>query len=138
ANLVRLASSEENRTVPAEATTSAKLRVRLLGDLEVRRDSGGPLPLPPSRRTRALLGFLVATGVPHSRSTLCDLLWDGPDDPRAALRWSLTKLRAIVNDETVQRLDADREKVAFEAHDCDIDTARLRAQLDGGDLGQMP
>ena len=76
---------------------SDRLRVRLLGDLELRRGEV-LLPLPPSRRTRALLGFLVATASPQSRSALCDLLWDGPDDPRASLRWSLTKLRAVVDD----------------------------------------
>ena len=73
------------------------LHVRLLGELQLRRD-GVLLALPASRRTRALLGYLVATGLPQSRSALCDLLWEGPDDPRASLRWSLTKLRAIVDD----------------------------------------
>jgi predicted ATPase/DNA-binding SARP family transcriptional activator len=125
-------------SVPADANASPGLRLRLLGDLEVRRGDGTPLPLPPSRRTRALLGFLVATGVPQLRSTLCDLLWDGPDDPRAALRWSLTKLRAVVDDDTMQRLQAGREKVVFEARDCAVDSVRVGALLDGGDLGQMP
>jgi DNA-binding SARP family transcriptional activator len=82
--------------------------MRLLGDIEVRRGDGPALPLPPSRRTRALLGYLAATGTPQSRSALCDLLWDGPDDPRAALRWSLTKLRVVVNDETACRPIATR------------------------------
>jgi DNA-binding SARP family transcriptional activator len=45
-----------------------------------------------------LLGYLVASRAPQSRQGLCDLLWDGPDDPRAALRWSLTKLRPLVDD----------------------------------------
>jgi len=117
---------------------AARLRVRLLGDLEVRRD-GDALPLPPSRRTRALLGFLVAQGVPQSRTTLCDLLWDGPDDPRASLRWSLTKLRAVVNDETIERLHADRAKVGFEARDCDVDATRVVALLGAGtDVGALP
>ncbi|HEX6364228.1 MAG TPA: AAA family ATPase, partial [Albitalea sp.] len=118
--------------------TVATLRMRLLGDLEVRRGDGPPVPLPPSRRTRALLGYLAATGVPQSRAALCDLLWDGPDDPRAALRWSLTKLRAVVDDEAVQRLRADRDKVAFEALDCQIDSLRVGALLDGGDPGRLP
>ena len=119
-------------------SASPRLRLRLLGDLEVRNANGASRPLPPSRRTRALLGFLVATGVPQSRASLCDLLWDGPDDPRAALRWSLTKLRAVVDDETMQRLQADRDKVAFDARDCDIDSLQVGALLNGGDLAQMP
>ncbi len=97
------------------ASIGAPLRVRLLGDLELRREDGPAVPLPPSRRTRALLGYLVATGTPQSRATLCDLLWDGPDDPRAALRWSLTKLRAVVDDEAALRLQADRDRVGFDA-----------------------
>lgn len=107
------------------------LHIRLLGDLELRR-GGALLPLPPSRRTRALLGFLVATASPQSRSTLCDLLWDGSDDPRASLRWSLTKLRAVVDDEHAQRLMADRERVGFDALQCEVDTVRVRSLLAGG------
>lgn len=121
-------------TIPA----SAGLRLRLLGELEVRRGEGPPLPLPPSRRTRALLGYLAATGTPQSRATLCDLLWEGPDDPRAALRWSLTKLRAVVNDDTAQPLQADRDKVAFDTHACEIDSLHVGALLDGADLLQLP
>jgi DNA-binding SARP family transcriptional activator len=113
--------------------------VRLLGDLELRRGANGSvLALPPSRRTRALLGYLVATGVPQSRTALCDLLWDGPDDPRAALRWSLTKLRPVVDDEAAQRLHADRDKVAFEPLECEVDSAQVAAWLDGGALEQLP
>ena len=108
------------------------LRVRLLGELELRRGDGPALALPPSRRTRALLGYLVATGTPHSRSALCDLLWDGSDDPRASLRWSLTKLRPLTDDGPLQRLRADRERVAFEALQCEVDVRRVAALLADG------
>ncbi|HEU5293807.1 MAG TPA: AAA family ATPase [Burkholderiaceae bacterium] len=111
------------------ADTGSQLQVRLLGELELRRDSGSALALPPSRRTRALLGYLVATGTPHLRSALCDLLWEGSDDPRAALRWSLTKLRTVVDDAVVTRLQADRDKVAFAASACDIDSLSVGALL---------
>ncbi len=123
----------------ASSPTRIPLRVRLLGDLELRAADGTLLPLPPSRRTRALLGYLVATGTPQSRATLCDLLWDGPDDPRAALRWSLTKLRAVVDDGQHQRLQADRDKVAFDPSACEIDCARVSRLLGGGSaLDQQP
>ena len=114
-----------------DVVSSDLLRIRLLGDLELRRGAT-TLPLPPSRRTRALLGFLVATASAQSRSALCDLLWDGSDDPRASLRWSLTKLRAVVDDAQAQRLVADRERVGFDALQCEVDTARVRSLLDGG------
>jgi len=67
----------------------APLEIRLIGEIAVRRD-GVALALPASKKTRALLGYLAVTGRPQRRDRLCSLLWDGPDDPRAALRWSLT------------------------------------------------
>ena len=87
---------DKDDKVGTAASARQKLRMRLLGDLEVRRSDGVVLPLPPSRRTRALLGFLAGTGVPQSRATLCDLLWDVPNDPRGELRWCLSKLRAAL------------------------------------------
>jgi DNA-binding SARP family transcriptional activator len=107
------------------------LEIRLLGSLEVRRE-GALVELPPSRKSRALLAYLVATGKAHSRSHLCDLLWDGPDDPRAALRWSLTKLRPLVDAPGVARLVADRERVAFEAHGASVDWPEMRRELGAG------
>ncbi|WP_395703868.1 ATP-binding protein, partial [Aquabacterium sp.] len=121
-----------------KAPAAPRLRVRLLGELELRSADGALRPLPPSRRTRALLGYLVATGTPQARTALCDLLWDGPDDPRAALRWSLTKLRAVVDDEAQPRLQADRERVAFEARGCDIDCTQVRVLLERGPLNEQP
>lgn len=114
-----------------QAEAAPALSLRLLGDLAVLR---GPLavPLPASRRTRALLGYLVASGRREARAALCDLLWDGPDDPRAALRWSLTKLRAVINDAQALRLVADREHVAFQAQDATVDVATVGALLAGG------
>ena len=83
----------------------AAVDLRLLGELEVSR-AGRKVPLPASKKTRALLGYLVANAGPHLRERLCDLLWQGPDDPRAALRWSLTKLRALFDED---RIVADRQ-----------------------------
>ena len=42
------------------------VEIRLLGRFEVRRD-GEPVALPRSRKARALLAYLVATGRPHAR-----------------------------------------------------------------------
>lgn len=85
---------------------------------------GLALPLPASKKTRALLGYLAASGRPHLRERLCSLLWDGPDDPRAALRWSLTKLRPIVDTPGTQRLVADRERVELVAAEIDLSVIR--------------
>src|SRR5580704_5700443 len=78
------------------------LEIRLLGELELLR-AGRPQALPSSRKTRALIGYLVATHRPQLRERLCDLLWDGPDDPRAGLRWSLTKIRPLLDDGASRR-----------------------------------
>jgi len=105
-------------------TSRDGLQIHLLGDLKIVRH-GQILALPPSKKTRALLAYLVATGRPHLRERLCDLLWEGPDDPRGALRWSLTKLRPLLNADGTARLDADRERVAFAPHGAEVDVARL-------------
>ena len=76
----------------------SSLKIRLLGELQLGRGDGPALALPASKKTRALLGYLIATGQAHRRERLCDLFWDGPDDPRAELRWSLSKIRPLLND----------------------------------------
>jgi DNA-binding SARP family transcriptional activator len=101
------------------------LTIRLLGELEVSRGTE-TLVLPPSRKTRALLGYLVATRRPHRRERLCSLLWGIPDDPRGALRWSLSKLRALVDEPGAPRLVADRESVAFVDRGDEVDLNALR------------
>ena len=55
---------------------SGQLRVSLLGELRLttRRARAA---LPASKKTRALLGYLVATGPPHLRERLCELFWEG-------------------------------------------------------------
>ena len=106
----------------------ASLHIRLLNELEVKRD-GRTIDLPNSRKTRALLGYLVVTATPERRERLCDLFWDGPSDPRAALRWSLTKLRAMLDDEDAQRVVATREQVLFEPHGASIDLHDIRLRI---------
>jgi DNA-binding SARP family transcriptional activator len=109
----------------------ADLQIHLLGDLRL-LSRGSALVLPPSKKTRALLAFLVATGRPHLRERLCELLWEGPDDPRGALRWSLTKLRPLLDDEHTTRLVTDRERVAFTSNRADVDVMRLSTLASDG------
>ncbi len=103
-------------------------KISTLGELAVSRDDQ-PLSLPASKRSRALLAFLALTARPHRRDRLCEVFWDIPDDPRGALRWALSKLRGVVNDENVERLKADRERVALEMRDIDTDIELLRSKL---------
>ena len=76
---------------------ACRLRIRILGPLEIRRD-GAVLPLPASRKVRALLAYLALAPREASRSQLCELLWDVPTDPRGELRWCLSKIRRLVDD----------------------------------------
>lgn len=108
------------KTSGQEAELSAEFEVLLLGELRVSRQ-GVEVPLPASRKARALLAYLIATGRPHRRERLCELFWDLPDDPKAALRWSLTKLRKVVDGPDRLRIIADRERVAFDAAGAFID-----------------
>jgi pimeloyl-ACP methyl ester carboxylesterase len=57
---------------------------------------------------------------------LCELFWDIPDDPRAALRWSLSKLRPILNADGCSRLVADRERVQVKCEEFKVDFHELR------------
>jgi DNA-binding SARP family transcriptional activator len=100
------------------------LQLRLLGPLVLSRD-GLPLGLPASRKVRAMLAYLALAPRATSRRRLCALFWETASDPRAELRWYLSKLRGVVgadclgNDEETVRLDlADGEVDA-----CDVQRA---------------
>lgn len=112
------------------------LTLNLLGDLEVLRD-GQPLPLPPSKKTRALLAYLALHPRAFSREHLCDLLWELPDDPRGSLRWSLSKLRRLTDDPGRTRIIADRLSVRLDTSDIDLDVRALHAAFVQG-LHQAP
>ncbi|WP_416140492.1 BTAD domain-containing putative transcriptional regulator [Halomonas sp. HK25] len=112
------------------------LTLNLLGDLELRRDDQ-PVALPPSRKTRALLAYLALHSRPFSREHLCELFWELPDDPRGSLRWSLSKLRRLVDTPGRCRLLADRLSVGLDVSDLDIDVTSLQRLVAGG-LTQAP
>ncbi len=107
------------------------LQLRMLGPFEVLVD-GATVPLPPSRKTRALLAWLALADRPQRRERLCDIFWDIPDDPKGALRWSLSKIRRIVGESEAARLKADRSAVTLDTDGVAIDAARvLRLSADG-------
>ena len=122
--------------------TASSLEIDLLGGLALRRDGVG-VALPASRKARALLAFLILSGKPQHRQRLCDLFWDGPDDPRGALRSAVWKLRQLVNEPGSERLVADRERVRFEPISVRVDYLLLtdkvasRAILSDNELSEM-
>ncbi len=100
------------------------LALNYLGDFEVLRD-GVPAKLPPSKKTRGLLAYLSLNPRRFRREFLCELLWDIPDDPRGSLRWSLSKLRRVVDNEDASRIVADRSNVEFVPEGVEIDVLEL-------------
>jgi DNA-binding SARP family transcriptional activator/tetratricopeptide (TPR) repeat protein len=109
----------------------AKLELNYLGDFAVLRN-GRPGKLPPSKKTRALLAYLSLNPRRFRRDFLCELLWEIPDDPRGSLRWSLSKLRRLIDDEDHQRIVADRTYVEIDTTGVDIDAEALQALVGGG------
>lgn len=107
---------------------SNKIFIKTMGHLSVERD-GEEIKLPSSRKTRALLAYLAVTARPHRRERLCELFWDVPDDPRGALRWSLSKLRGVLNTEGTERIVADRERVQIDTSDVSVDFVIIRKRL---------
>ncbi|HEX7559751.1 MAG TPA: hypothetical protein VF386_11150, partial [Usitatibacter sp.] len=107
------------------------LQLSMLGPLRVDR-AGRALPLPASRKVRALLAYLALARRPVSREQLCDLLWDAPNDPRGELRWSLSKLRGLVDDESRPRLLTAGDTVQLDLSDCFVDALEIARAADQG------
>jgi len=102
------------------------LEIRVLGDLAVLRN-GENVCLPPSRKTRALLAYLAVTNHPQHRDHLCTMFWDIPEDPRGALRWSLSKIRQIVNRDGQGALVTDGRMVVLRSRSIALDLRRIKA-----------
>jgi DNA-binding SARP family transcriptional activator/class 3 adenylate cyclase len=115
------------------------LHLSVLGAFAARhRDR--PLDLPPSRKTRALLAYLAVVDQPQSRQRLCGLFWDAPDDLRAALRWSLSKIRKVVNVDGQEVLLADHGQVTLLTHSIALDLRQVRElsqRLASADIAEL-
>lgn len=106
----------------------AMLQLRLLGPLTLSRD-GAALALPGSRKVRALLGYLALAPRPVARGTLCELLWEMPNDPRGELRWCLSKVRGLIG---AARVVSEGDTVALDLSGCTVDARTvLDAEADG-------
>lgn len=112
------------------------LRIEVLGGLTVRLGEDN-LALPLSRKTRALLAYLVVTRQPQRREHLCELLWDLPDDPRGALRWSLSKLRSSLQSAAFDGLHADRERIWIDQAKVAVDMFEHQQLLDRAGSGPL-
>jgi DNA-binding SARP family transcriptional activator len=100
------------------------LRFRLLGALQISRGEQ-VLALPSSRKVRALIGYLVLASRPVTRSQVCELLWDVPNDPRGELRWCLSKIRGLVDEKDRKRVIADGNTLRLDLSDCFVDAVEV-------------
>src|SRR5690348_11305874 len=107
------------------------VEVRMLGPLTIRRD-GVALALPASRKVRALFAYLALAPHAVSRSHLCELFWDVPNDPRGELRWCLSKIRGIVDEPGRRRVDATSDSARLDLSDCFVDATEVLRATRGG------
>lgn len=102
-------------------------RLKIIGELELWA-AGEPRDLPRSKIARALLAYLALSRRPVARERLCELFCAQTADPRAALRWALSKLREALGP-AADALTGDRETVGVDASRLDVDMAELRRLL---------
>ncbi|HVJ43630.1 MAG TPA: hypothetical protein VM639_19165, partial [Dongiaceae bacterium] len=105
--------------------------VRMFGPLTISRD-GVVQELAASRKLRALFAYLALAPHPVSRSRLCELLWDVPNDPRGELRWCLSKLRRVIDDPHRQRVVTAGEMVALDLAGWQVDVRDMVAACAAG------
>ena len=105
--------------------------VRMLGPMAISRE-GLPLALPASRKVRALVAYLALAPHAVTRSQLCELLWDVPNDPRGELRWCLSKVRSILDEPGRRRVQTRSDTIALDLSDCFVDAIQIaRATQEG-------
>ena len=103
-----------------------RLEINVIAQMSVKRD-GIEIPLISSRKTRALLAYLAITGQPQHREHLCEMFFDNTNDPRGALRWSLSKLRILLKENGVSQLVANQDTVSIDMRDVALDYDVVRA-----------
>jgi DNA-binding SARP family transcriptional activator len=116
--------------IPLESARPDRVRglpsieVRMLGPLTIRRE-GVTLALPASRKVRGLLAYLSQSPRAVARSQLCELLGDVPNDPRGELRWSLSKIRSLIDAPDQRRVNTQADAIRLDLADCFVDAIEV-------------
>jgi predicted ATPase/DNA-binding SARP family transcriptional activator len=105
--------------------------IRLFGQIEVRH--GDERVKLPRRKTEALLAYLAAADAAHSRRELYALFCSDADDPPAALRWHLSRLRHALGAEVIQ---AQVDNVKLNHRACLVDSVEFGRALVANLVGQ--
>jgi DNA-binding SARP family transcriptional activator len=108
------------------------LQVRLLGELEVEVGTG-LVPVPPSRRAWALLGWLALNPGEHPRTAVAARFWPDVLDAsaRASLRSAMWNLRQALGPDAGEALIATRDRIALR---CTPDLSAFDAHLAAGEI----
>jgi len=112
------------------------IEIQLCGDLGLRA-GGQPVELPQSRKARALLAYLAWEARPVRRSDLCDLLWENSEDPRASLRWSLSRLRSLPVSVGSEWLQVEKDTLALNSLVVCVDAIRVKNVLESPGTGTL-
>ncbi len=73
-----------------------------------------------------MLAFLACATRPQHRAGLCELLWAETPEPRAALRWCLSRLRPVLDAGGINRVITDGDSLWIDPATCEVDGKRLR------------
>jgi len=126
----------ETAVAPSVEIPVGSLEIRMLGPLLLQRE-GADVPLPKSRKVRALLAYLALEARPVPRSRLCELLWDVPSDPRGELRWCLTKIRSLIDEPNRQRVISVADSVSLDLTGCFLDAIETDRAIDSIDTATV-
>ncbi|MEM7764662.1 MAG: hypothetical protein AAF290_11315 [Pseudomonadota bacterium] len=94
------------------ATPGCDVYVRVLSDFGVWW-RGQPVTLPRSRKTRALLAYLIVEAREVSRRKLSDVFFPSTNDPRGNLRWSVSLLRATFKEIDPALIQSTRSTISI-------------------------
>lgn len=92
---------------------------------------GVALSLPNSRKVRALIAYLALAARPVPRTQLCELLGDVANDPRGELRWCLSKIRGLLEEESRSRVRATGDSVSLDLSDVLVDAGEIAKAMQG-------
>ena len=104
------------------------LSLTLLGQFDIRDDSGNVLTLP-TRKIRALLAYLaVNADRPQPRERLMALLWGdrGEKQARQSLNHALRAIRKLAGDQSVELIQSDGERVTLSGDALTCDARQFR------------
>jgi DNA-binding SARP family transcriptional activator len=69
---------------------------------------------------------------PVARGQLCELLWDVPNDPRGELRWCLSKIRGLLDDDARRPVLARGDTVQLDLSYCRVDVLDVLRATEAG------